>query len=243
MRNHTLYEIVLCIVIIISATICILLGAIPSDVYSNIITGIIGYIIGRLSSRETREGLQDYVTDLMDFEKNPPILVAFSGKAGSGKSTIAKALVERHGFMRLNFAAELKRLCWNYFPRIMTTPKETYRGLLQEVGQLFRKWNPLIWVGFVIREVHRLEKENPGMRIVVDDLRYENELHALEHLGFLIVRVERDPKLRAAWGYNVEDSHPSEIALDEKEFPLYLQNNGPYPFDEAVQELTDYLGL
>ena len=39
------------------------------------------------------------------------MIIAFSGKAGSGKDTAADVLVKRHGFKKIAFADPLKALC------------------------------------------------------------------------------------------------------------------------------------
>ena len=192
--------------------------------------------------RTEREELKKVKQDLETFR---PVLIGFSGKAGCGKSTIAKGLIEGYEFIRLSFAAELKSLCMKYFPSLMAEHKEQYRKLLQWVGDGFRQWNSNVWVNFVIQEVnhHLIAHPAHAPRIVIDDLRYKNEFWSLENLGFLLVRVERDPALREKWGYNVNDTHISEVDLDDLDFHMYVLNNWEYPFEEAVQEVIERVGL
>lgn len=173
-----------------------------------------------------------------------PILVAFSGKAGCGKSTIADRLIANYGFVKFSFAENLKALAWTYFPSIMSMKKEVFRKLLQEIGELFRKWNPDVWVNIVVSYVNSHLLAHPDTRIVIDDLRYENELHALKLLGFQCIRIERDPELRRKWGYNVDDPHQSEIQLDQcEDWDLIITNNDKYPFKQALHIISDFLRL
>ena len=239
MNNQTRNEVLVCILIVTSATVCILMGSISPEDYRGIILAIIGYIVGRLNHRETREALQDFVVDLMDREEDP-VLVSLSGKAGCGKSTIAKALVERFGFRRYGFADRLKEICHELFPEVMAKPKEEHRWLLQRFGtEWCRSVDGVVWVKHLL---HRVGREGLG-RVVVDDCRFMNEYEALKDAGFIMVRIERDRELLRKWGYNVDDPHPSETELDDADFHVWIQNDGPYPFDEAVEELVRDLGL
>jgi len=172
-----------------------------------------------------------------------PILLALSGKAGCGKSTIAHQLVTKYAFHKLSFADELKSLCLKYFPSIMAGKKEHYRKLLQGIGCYFRKWNPNVWVNIMLERISHLLIVDPSARIVIDDMRFKNEYYALEAIGFLLVRIERDPELRRKFGYNVMDTHISETDLDDMEFHLTILNNGKYPFKDAVKEILEAIGL
>jgi len=174
------------------------------------------------------------------------VLVGLSGKAGSGKSTIAQQLVDNYGFIKLSFSEELKRLCWHYFPSIMALGKlnELCRKTLQKIGQVFRDINPNVWVNILISQLNYHLARDSNVRIVVDDVRYLNEVHALLLHGFTIIRVERDVELRKQAGYNVSDFHQSEVELDDYEnWDLVVWNNGEYPFTEAVETIVAFLGL
>lgn len=169
---------------------------------------------------------------------NKKIWVAFSGKAGCGKSTITKNLVRDYGFVRMSFAEKLKEICNELFPQIMKKPKEEHRRLLQLFGCFCRLLQGDCWIHIVVNEIGDLD------RVVIDDLRFVNEYQILRTLCFKIIRIERDKKLRATWGYNVYDSHDSEIQLDViQDWDLVVQNNGKYPFEQTTQEIVDYLRL
>lgn len=164
--------------------------------------------------------------------------VALSGKAGCGKSTIAKNLVKYHGFVRMSFATRLKEISKELFPARMSAPKEEHRKTLQLFGCFCRLIDPNCWVQIVVNQIHALD------RVVIDDVRFVNEIQALKKLSFNLIRIERSDELRKAWGYNVLDPHPSERDLDIVErWDLLIFNNGKYPFKEATNTILAFLKL
>jgi hypothetical protein len=44
-----------------------------------------------------------------------PVIIGLSGGAGTGKDTVANILVEQHGFYKIAFADEIKRICQKLF--------------------------------------------------------------------------------------------------------------------------------
>jgi len=170
--------------------------------------------------------------------------VALSGKKGVGKTTIANNLVNEKGYVKLSFADPLKEICWRFLPCVMVKPKEDRREALQVIGTIFRDFNEDVWVDVLVTRVLALRDLYPQIQIVVDDLRYWNEFKALWKLGFNLIRIERDAELRRQWGYNVDDLHPSERELDDVTgWDLIIENNGPYPFLDATNEILEFLRL
>lgn len=86
------------------------------------------------------------------------------------------------------------------------------RKLLQFVGtDVFRKVDEDFWVKTLFS--HDLPK-----RVVVSDVRFQNELDAIETRGGVSVKVSRDT--------GIVDTHPSETALDGAEWKYTIDNNG-----------------
>lgn len=128
------------------------------------------------------------------------MIIAFTGSAGSGKSTAALVL----GWQVIKFADPLKAMLRAYYQslglndiliqaRIEGHLKETRDPLLcgrtprYAMQTLGSEWGrdlmaPNFWVSaFEMRE----KQEN----LVVDDLRFENEAHALHRAGGVIVKL------------------------------------------------------
>ena len=142
-----------------------------------------------------------------EFTMHPawPRIVAFSGPAGSGKTTAAKHLVGEHGYRRIRFADPLKDMLRDFgltFDQIDGPLKETPcdtlcgktpRRAMQTLGD---EWGRQliggdIWVRAWERRLKEAMLWSSDTRSVVDDLRYPNELDALLKHDALIVRVHR----------------------------------------------------
>ena len=177
--------------------------------------------------------------------------IALSGKAGSGKTTLAKRLVEDFGFARLSFAGALKEELTSLL------------GLgLPEFEADKRKWRPLLQVwgsarrdvseGYWVRKLLVRLPVNRGSPVVIDDLRYENEAQALKREGFYLVRLDC-PSLDSirylrGQGMGIEEAdvirmHPSETDLDGyDQFDLVLEAPRSRHLDTIYDELVGRIG-
>lgn len=142
-------------------------------------------------------------------------LIAFTGLAGSGKSTAALHLVERHGYVRLRFAGPLKAMmaALGLSPRqidgaLKETPCEllcgkTPRLAMQTIGT---EWGRNIigedlWTRAWRAAFDRLP---PSALAVVDDCRFPNEAEAVRAAGGMIVRIDRPGSGAGAAGHASE---------------------------------------
>lgn len=127
-------------------------------------------------------------------------IVAFTGRAGSGKTTAAQHLVDAYGATRISFAEPLRRIAKDVFEftdeQLRTsTGKEAVdrrygfspRESLIRLGRSAREnISPDVWVGAAFNSILR---RGSGL-YVIDDLRYPNEaLRLAESGGFLIKMV------------------------------------------------------
>ena len=169
--------------------------------------------------------------------------IALTGKARSGKDTVARVLVEEYGYRRVAFADALKEMALEINPiiacytkdgyEIVTVPlvdlvefegwelaKDIYpevRRFLQQLGSSVRKRNPMFWVGIVEEAIEDAERE--GVPVVVTDCRYFNEANTLqEHYGFSLIRITRP-------GVDSGDTHESETEMDGYEVDYELLND------------------
>jgi hypothetical protein len=146
--------------------------------------------------------------------------VAISAKMHVGKTTLADMLVERFGYVRASFASSLKEYLTH-----LGLPLT--RANMQAAGQGGRD---ILGEGIWIMAFMRRYGEHP--RIVVDDMRYQNEYEFL--LGNNATMVRLTAGLQQRWErYKTSDKfvkgltrtnwakrldHPTETQLDGDKF-------------------------
>jgi adenylate kinase family enzyme len=141
-------------------------------------------------------------------------IIGLSGRAGAGKTTISKHLVEHFGYTRMAFGDPLKEML---IKAGLCTWEECYvektarsRELLQKVGtEIFRKQ---IHTDFWVQQIALRVKERPvDSKIVFDDLRFPNEAKWIRSFpGSMIVKLERIGHVDATAG----TTHESESLVD-----------------------------
>lgn len=159
------------------------------------------------------------------------MILGISGRAGSGKDAAALVLVREHGFTRIAFADELKKVAGRLFSwddERLWGPSErrnepdpawdglTARRALQVLGtEVGRLLHPDVWVRATMREIavrRRLPHPSGGTswrNVVIPDVRFKNEAAAIKAAGGFLLRVVRPGAgLTGAAG-----EHPSETEL------------------------------
>jgi hypothetical protein len=158
------------------------------------------------------------------------ILVGLVGTAGSGKTTFAIRLRERHGFTLASFADPLKVLCssqfgWDrqaldfdwaanrhgfrsaldYKEAIDPNVGKTRREILQHIGtEGFRAIDPDHWVKKAVASLWA------GRHHVFADVRFPNEAAAIKKKGGVLVRLVR----KAGSPRKAGITHPSETEIE-----------------------------
>lgn len=148
-------------------------------------------------------------------ETAPRTIIAFTGLAGSGKSTAAAHLVSQRGFTRIRFAGPLKAMMAALgltHEQIEGSEKEqpcellggkTPRWAMQSLGT---EWGrdmiaPDLWIrAFNVA----LANTRPDMPVVVDDCRFPNEAAAIHKAGGVLIRIERPGAGAGAAGHSSE---------------------------------------
>ena len=171
------------------------------------------------------------------------IIIAISGKMGSGKTTLAESLVEKYAGVHLKFADPLYRM------------HEAIRNILDDYGYIMKpkdgkllqllgtEWGretlgQNIWADLtenrIKQEIDDSEELEQEAFIVVDDLRFDNELNLFKSIQdprfkIIKIRLEASEEIRrercSDWRENT--AHPSEIGLDHRtsEFDMVIHTD------------------
>lgn len=168
------------------------------------------------------------------------MIIAISGKIGSGKDTTAEYLVNaldkyfKSGIKILKFAGHLKRMvsaltnCSMYdlesqeFKKTEFIEGITYRKLLQTLGA---EWGrDLIDKDFWIKCTFKEILDNINGNYIITDLRYKNEINSLKefakkhNIKLIAIRINRDS--------SIVSDHSSEIDLDSyTDWDFVIDNN------------------
>lgn len=146
-------------------------------------------------------------------------LIALTGYAGSGKSTVARHLVNSHGFTLVKFAGPLKQMmrCLGLGDREIEgdlkeqphpvlcgrSPRWAMQTLGTEWGRDLIGSN--LWVN-VAMEGAQLVLDQGGS-VVIDDCRFENEAAAVRALRGEIIQIVR-PGVEPVNSHASEEQHP-----------------------------------
>jgi len=175
-------------------------------------------------------------------------VLGISGYARSGKDTIAEHLSDK-GYVRASFADNIRKALYLLDP-IVIGSSPTYKTEIrlqelvdavgwekakeaEEVRKLLQRFGTEVgrsmfgvdvWVNLLF---HWLED---GSKIVIPDVRYFNEVLAIERLGGKVWRVERP-------GITAVNAHVSEKDLDGyKKFDQVINNNDTI---ESLHKVVD----
>lgn len=151
------------------------------------------------------------------------IIIGFGYRAKSGKDTAGAYLVSNYGFTRIANADALKEVISiitgedAHDPEFKESP--TCLGVsggaaLQIIGVALRDKFPEIWI-----KASGLEQAAKYVeRIVITDVRFQNEADAVKNLGGILVRINRP-------GYS-GDTHTSETSGDHINWDYVINNTG-----------------
>jgi len=187
-------------------------------------------------------------------------LIGLSGKARSGKDSLAAHLVAEQGFARVAFADVLKDALAGMNPEVVGINRQhasmqgllvafdgwegvkahpnwapAVRRLLQDLGVACREHVYAdVWLDAAMRRVD--EYLNAGTNVVITDMRFANEVEAVRGRGGIIARIERSDLLS-------DDEHVSENLLDDMSVlrPHIIIDSTP--FESFPQRFTALLAL
>ena len=148
-----------------------------------------------------------------------PLIIGLCGRAGSGKTSVARFIEEKYGATRLSFAAPLKRMTKELFdftdeqvygeadvketidPRWGISP----RTAMQRLGQSARDHlGESVWTEAALNKIGRQR----GL-FVIEDLRHLDEANTVSAIGY-ILRLHCSDSIS-----NDAGTHPSEVQVDQ----------------------------
>lgn len=161
-------------------------------------------------------------------------VIGVMGFAGSGKSTVAKHLANRYGYVRQPFAGPIKDMS-----RALGLTEEETDGHLKEApcdlldGQTPRFFMQQLGTEFgretISRDlwVNAWKRRLPAYtsKVVAEDVRFANEVYTIRQLGGVLVEVHRPGK--------EPGNHDSEKVIELAVPDHILVNRG------SIEELLD----
>ena len=179
--------------------------------------------------------------------RHSQMLLGITGKAGSGKDTLADALIRKHGGVKVAFSDTLKAACKVLFQlsesqlynraekeRIDERWGRSPRQLMQFVGTdlLRNQLDKEIFIKSMRARVQKLLELHPF--VVVADCRFENEAALVRDMGGTVIHLHRvsAPSVNA---------HVSEQQLPKSRLDISLHNDSSAL--DMLQRCENALGL
>lgn len=189
------------------------------------------------------------------------MLIGFIGPKGSGKDTCADYVCNRYMFKKVSYADCLKRACKELFimsdEQLYGTQEQketpdlrwfgaTPRTILQYVGtDLLRNQLEKIMPGLgkdIFINNFRLwyKNQDEKMKVVIADVRFQNEADTIKELGGILMKIER-PNLGKS-----SDTHESEVELHNiKNYDYTIKNDKEgdiqHVYDQVSKAIADYV--
>ncbi len=164
--------------------------------------------------------------------KNAYNTIGLIGYSQAGKDTVASILVERYGYTRVAFADKIREFLYDLNPMVACSPtgylqdlvnlvgwddakqEPQVRKLLQNLGNSARKTiDENVWVTLALGNI------DTNQRVVITDVRFENEAMMIKLMGGQLWRVKR-------LGIGPVNDHVSESELEGYKVNQIFVNNG-----------------
>jgi len=164
-------------------------------------------------------------------------VIGFIGLSEAGKTTAAEYVREQLRSKRLelsimcvSFADALKHMCEPLIEGLQLQDKEEMRPIWQFVGEYARSLDPAFWI-------KHLSCDRRVDLVLIDDVRYENELYWLYGLGGSLVIVDAFERLKEKVRKEKKYSHPSEnLAVAGVYRPFAVEDGNAFRLDNNRTE-------
>lgn len=159
-------------------------------------------------------------------------IIGLTGYAQSGKDTFASILVEKYGYSRIAFADKIRDFLYGINPMVACSPTGYLQDLVNLVGWDKAKQEPQVRrllqdLGISARDLisediwvtAALSSVSKDQRVVITDVRFENEAATIKSMGGQLWRVKRS-------GVGPVNDHVSESEMDGYKVDQIFVNNG-----------------
>ena len=186
------------------------------------------------------------------------MIVGIIGNKFVGKTTVANYLVSKHNFIEKPFSECVKTICKTLFylsdeqlhdPILKETPDNrwyniTPRQMMQFIGtdllrNNFHKLMPELDKGIFVRNLEiwyeNAIKENPKIKVLISDVRNQNEVDFIKKYGGIIIKLIRPNII-------LNDMHESETKINDVErFDINHTIINDTDIDNLYQQFDSYL--
>jgi len=189
------------------------------------------------------------------------MLIGLTGLKHAGKDTIATYLIKEHGFERRAFADPLKKSVANLFGITFYqvdkfknddnitvelclggthVVKMTFREFLQKYGTEAHRDVPEMGHDFWVDLLMPVRGYYAERKIVISDVRFDNEARRIHQLEGVVIEVSRASLLN-------KDQHRSEDGIDPDLVDYYIFNNGTLEdlnngVEVMIEHFSQYVG-
>ena len=175
-----------------------------------------------------------------------------------GKDTFADYVIKKNNYVKYGFADPLKEACRHLFvfndeqlygeckedfdERWETTPRKIY----QQVGtEMFRNYFQTLfpenknlkggnfWVYRFKLWYQEELKKNPELKVIISDIRFQNEADIISELGGTLIKIERDTKM--------VDTHISEANIHKIKSKYTITNDST--LDDYYNKIDSLMGI
>ena len=129
-------------------------------------------------------------------------LIAICGNKGHGKDTLADILANNHGYIKIAFGDVLKQaviIMTEFSDKDFTqenkeirSDKGSPRDYMIRVASAVRSINKYAFTEAIERRIMLEKSFNPNVKIIVSDLRFDEELEMIEQYGGYMIHIQRN---------------------------------------------------